>query len=67
MLGGREAEAKVVVAVVGVVVVPIARRTVPGVVVPAATPVHAVRVAGLTFRRTPLLSQVLQFLFPPCL
>ena len=53
MLGGRKAEAEVVVAVVGVVVVPIARRAVPGVVVPAAAPVHAVRVAGLTCRRTP--------------
>ena len=39
MLGGREAEAEVVVAVIGVVVVPITRRAVPGVVVPAAAPV----------------------------
>ncbi len=53
MLKGREAEAEVVVAVVGVVVVPIARRAVPGVVVPTAAPVHAVRVAGLICRRTP--------------
>ncbi len=47
MLGGREAEAEVVVAVVGVVVVPIARRAVSGVVVPVAAPVHAVGVASL--------------------
>ena len=39
MLGGREAEAEVVVAVVWVVVVPIARRAVLGVVVPVAAPV----------------------------
>ena len=64
MLGSHEAEAEVVVAVVWVVVVPIARRAVPGVVVPAAAPVHAVRVAGLTCRRTP--SKVFQFRRPPC-
>ena len=45
-LGGRKAEAEGVVAVVGEVVAPIARRAVPGAVVPAAAPAHAVRVAG---------------------
>ena len=38
-----EAEAEVVVAVVRGVVVPIRHPTVPGVVVPATAPVHAVR------------------------
>lgn len=37
-----KAQAEVVVPVVGVVVVPVRHPTVPGVVVPAATTVHAV-------------------------
>ena len=45
--GGSQPEAKVVVAVVGVVEVPIARRAVVGVVVPAAAAIHAVGVARL--------------------
>ena len=38
-----KAQTKVVVAVVGRVVVPIRHTTVPGIVVPTATTVHAVR------------------------
>lgn len=45
--GGGQPEAEVVVAVVGVVVVPIARRAVVCVVVPAAASIHAVGVARL--------------------
>lgn len=49
-LGEGKAEAKVVVPVVGRVVVAISHATVPGVVVPAATAIHAVRP---TLRLTP--------------
>lgn len=42
-LGEDEAEPEVVVAVAGRVVVTVRRAAVPGVVVPAATAIHAVR------------------------
>ena len=42
-LGENQPEAKVVVVVAGVVVITVRRAAVPGVVVPAATAVHAVR------------------------
>lgn len=45
-LGKDEPQPEVVVAVVGVVVVPIGNTAVPGVVVPAAATVHAVRAYG---------------------
>jgi len=47
MLGGRKAEAEVVVAVVGFVVVTVRRSAVPRVIVPTAATVHTVRVASL--------------------
>ncbi|OPZ97770.1 MAG: hypothetical protein BWY70_01403 [Bacteroidetes bacterium ADurb.Bin408] len=39
----REAEAEVIVTVVGAIVVPIGRAAVPGVVVPTAAAIHAIR------------------------
>lgn len=47
MLGGRKAEAEVVIAVVGVIVVTVGRSTVPRVIVPTTATVLTVRVADL--------------------
>ena len=41
--GANHAEAKIVVAVVGVVVVPVSDRTIGSVIVPTAATVYAVR------------------------
>jgi hypothetical protein len=53
--GAGEAEAPVVVPVVRVVVVPVGGTAVPGVVVPAPAPFHAVRPRSRTFSGCPIL------------
>lgn len=47
MLEGRKPEPEVVVAIAGIVVVPIVSLAVVSVVVPTAAPVHAIGFAGL--------------------
>ena len=47
MLGCGKPEAKIVVAVIGVIVVTVGRRAVTRVIIPTAATVHTVRVARL--------------------